>query len=46
MAAFEILFIMLAEQDVNTISSRECDVNVCSLYTEHVDVSLHGMVTA
>jgi len=46
MAALEILFIMLAQQDVRTISSRECDVNVCCLDTEHVDVSLRGMVNA
>jgi len=45
-AALEILFIMLAERDVRTISSRECDVNVSCLDKEHVDVSHRGMVTA
>jgi len=46
MTALGILFIMLVHQDVRTLSSRECDVNVCCLDTEYVDVSLRGMVTA
>lgn len=45
MVALEILFIMLAQQDVRSIFSRECNMKMCCLDTEHVDVSLRGMVT-
>jgi len=46
MAALETLLIMLAQKDVRTISSSECDVNVSCFDKEHVDVSIRGMVTA